>query len=51
MTVTHVGSNKKYSTNWDSIFGGKKPAKAAPAAKARATKKPAAKKKSGKGKR
>ena len=51
MTVTHVGSNKKYSTNWDSIFSGKKAGKAAQAAKARAVKKPASKKKSGKAKR
>jgi hypothetical protein len=51
MTVTHVGSNKDYSTNWDSIFSGKKPGKAAPAGKAGAVKKPAAKKKAAKGKR
>jgi hypothetical protein len=24
MTVTHVGSTRKYSSNWDSIFGGSK---------------------------
>jgi hypothetical protein len=51
MTVTHVGSNKDYSTNWDSIFSGKKPGKASPAGKAGAVKKPAAKKKAAKGKR
>lgn len=37
MTITNVGSTKRYSEGWDNIFSGKKGAKPA---------KPAAKKKS-----
>lgn len=38
MTVTHVGSTKKYSEGWQSIFSGKKAAQK-PAAKTTAKKK------------
>lgn len=44
MTVTHVGSTKKYSEGWQDIFSGKKVAKAK-AAKAAQKKKAPAKKK------
>ncbi len=37
MTITRVGTNKKYAIGWDSAFGGKKQTKAA-GAKAAATK-------------
>jgi len=43
VTITRVGTNEKYSTGWDGIFGGKaskKVAKAAPVAgKGKAVKK------------
>ncbi|HVA47450.1 MAG TPA: hypothetical protein VNH11_13860 [Pirellulales bacterium] len=42
MTVTHVGSTKKYAEGWQSIFSGQKGAKK-PAAKAAGKKKPAGK--------
>ncbi len=29
MTITRVGTNQKYSSNWDSLFGGKKKSKTA----------------------
>ena len=48
MSVTRVGANKKYSDNWDVIFGGPKRITAAkPAAKSakRKAAKPSAKKK------
>ena len=35
MTVLHSGTTKKYSENWDTVFGGKsKPGKQVAAAKA-----------------
>lgn len=49
MTVTHVGSTRKYSSNWDSIFTGSKgrtKAAAAGAVKKATPKKKSAKKKS-----
>jgi hypothetical protein len=32
MSSTRVGTNKKYSENWDNIFGGKKASRGKPAA-------------------
>ena len=43
MTITRVGTNDKYASGWDSIFGGKKKAKPA-TAKASESKPVAAKK-------
>lgn len=40
MTLTHTGSTKKYSANWENIFGGgkkKSPNGAKPAPKKKAT--------------
>jgi hypothetical protein len=39
VTVTHVGSSKRYSEGWENIFSGKKPAKSAakPISKKKAT--------------
>lgn len=53
MTVLHTGSTKKFSSNWESIFGkGSKKAAAKPAKKAAsAAKTPAAKAQPGKKKR
>lgn len=34
MTIVRVGSTDKYASGWDTAFGGKKKAKAAPAAAA-----------------
>jgi hypothetical protein len=47
VTITRVGTNEKYASNWDVVFGGKKKAssgKAAAPAKATATKAAPAKK-------
>lgn len=47
MTITRVGTNEKYASNWDVVFGGKKKTssgKAAAPAKATATKAAPAKK-------
>ena len=45
MTIVRVGTNKNYSTNWESAFGkGKKASAASAPAKKTATKKSAAKK-------
>jgi hypothetical protein len=55
MTVTHVGSTKKYAAGWESIFGGKKSSRVATptqaAGKRASIKKTAAKKKKGAGKK
>ncbi|MEO1528711.1 MAG: hypothetical protein AAFX06_25090 [Planctomycetota bacterium] len=50
MTILRVGTNEKYSNNWDSIFGGKKKAAKKVTAK-KATKKAAKKKKATKKKK
>jgi hypothetical protein len=44
VTVTHVGSTKKYSETWETIFVGKTRAKTPPATKRAAKKKAPAKK-------
>jgi hypothetical protein len=47
--TVHTGSNEKFSSGWDAIFSGGKPAAGKPAAKGKAkTAKKAAAKKSGK---
>lgn len=38
MTVTHVGSTKKYAAGWEAIFGGKKSVRAATGSQATAKK-------------
>lgn len=48
MTVTHVGSTKKYSASWDNIFQGKSGKTKAAAGKAAAQPSKKAAKKSGK---
>ncbi|HWB13678.1 MAG TPA: hypothetical protein VG826_30915 [Pirellulales bacterium] len=45
MTVTHVGSTKKYSSGWETIFSGKKQAKKPAASKAAGKKKASPRKK------
>jgi hypothetical protein len=45
VTVTHVGSTKKYSAGWENIFSGKKAAKQPATGNAAAKKKAAAAKK------
>lgn len=46
MTITRTGSNEKYASNWESIFGKTKASKAtvSPAAKKKTTQKKKAKK-------
>ena len=44
MTIVRIGASKKFSDNWESAFGKKKPAKAAAAATRARGKKPVAKK-------
>jgi hypothetical protein len=48
VTIVRIGTSKKYSDNWESAFGKKKPAKAVAGAKVRG-KKPVAKKTAKKG--
>jgi hypothetical protein len=45
VTVTHVGSTKKYSSGWEAIFSGKKPPKRPVAKQAAGKKKSAPRKK------
>ena len=45
MTVTHVGSTKKYSAGWETIFSGKKGTKKPVAGKTVGKKKAATRKK------
>ena len=50
MTVLHSGTSRKYSENWDQVFGGGKKSTAKASAK-RSTKKKATKKKAAKRKK
>jgi hypothetical protein len=45
VTVTHVGSTKKYSAGWETIFSGKRGAKKATASQAAGKKQAASRKK------
>jgi len=48
MSVTRVGTNKKYSDNWENIFSGRRGKASAVAKPAKAAKKSAKKKPAGK---
>jgi hypothetical protein len=43
VTITRVGTNEKYASNWDTVFGGKKKSVSSPKASDKATPKAAKK--------